>query len=136
MTLQFRQNWNQVAPAFAHAGDAPMIPLLNPDEASIRDAFHEAFNFGGFTDDRVIRMFTAALSNRGAIVSVRAGAHQIEDLPGGGFQLHIGTLFEGTNFHLNVGQTDRGTLYITTVSWGAPHTPDYGVAQRGGTPPL
>jgi hypothetical protein len=84
----------------------------------------------------VLRTLEAANSNRGAIVSVRAGAHQIEDNPGGGFRLHVGTLFEGVNFHLNVGQTDMGTLYVTSVSWGAPGTPAHGSDNRTGTPAL
>jgi hypothetical protein len=83
--------------------------MLSPDEQSVRDLMHDAHNYGGFHDARVLRMLEAANSNRGAIVSVRAGAHQIEDNPGGGFRLHVGTLFEGVNFHLNVGQTDMGT---------------------------
>ena len=113
-----------------------MIPMLSPDEQSVRDLMHDAYNYGGFHDARVLRMFEAANSARGAIVSVRAGAHQIEDNPGGGFRLHVGTLFEGVNFHLNVGQTETGTLYVTSVSWGAPGTPAHGSDNRAGTPPL
>ena len=135
MTLQFRARWNEVPPNFANGTDAAMIPMLSPNEESVRDVIHDASNYGGFTDARVIRMFTAALSARGAIVSVRAGAHQIEP-EGHGFRLHIGTLFEGVNFHLNLQQTDMGTLYITSVSWGTPDTPAWGIEQRVGTPPL
>src|SRR5258708_27017227 len=123
MTLQFRARWNEVPPAHAAAHDARMISMLRPDEQSVRDLMHDAHNYGGFHDARVLRMLEAANSNRGAIVSVRAGAHQIEDNPGGGFRLHVGTLFEGVNFHLNVGQTDTGTLYVTSVSWGAQASP-------------
>jgi hypothetical protein len=110
--------------------------MLSPDEQSVRDLMHDAHNYGGFHDARVLRMLEAANSNRGAIVSVRAGAHQIEDNPGGAFRLHVGTLFEGVNFHLNVGQTDMGTLYVTSVSRGAPGTPAHGSDNRTGTPPL
>ena len=80
-------------------------------------------------------MLTAALSTKGAIVSVRAGAHQIEP-EGHGFRLHIGTLFEGVNFHLNLQQTDMGTTYLTSVSWGAPNTANWGRDERVGSPPL
>jgi hypothetical protein len=135
MTLQFRARWNQVPPRYADADDAAMIPMLTPDEDSVREVIHDAFNFGRFSDARVIRMFTAALSDRGAIVSVRAGAHQIEP-EGNGFRLHIGTLFEGVNFHLNLQQTNMGTLYINSVSWGAPGTPSAGAEARTGSPPL
>lgn len=136
MTLQFRKNWNQAPPRFANSDDAPMIPMLTPNEDSVRDIIHDAYNYGRFADQRVIRMFEAALSNRGAIVSVREGAHQIEDAGGGGFRLHIGTLFDGVNFHLNIAQTMMGTPYITSVSWGAPNTAQHGVDARVGGPPL
>jgi hypothetical protein len=119
MTLQFRAGWNTVPPAHANADDAAMIPLLNPDETTVRVVMNEAYVNGAFTDARVLRMFAAAASDRGAIVSVRAGAHQLEDLAGGGFRLHIGTLFEGVNFHLNLAQTNRGTMYVTSISWGS-----------------
>jgi hypothetical protein len=136
MTLQFRARWNAVPVAHADAADAPMIPMLSPDEQSVRDLMHEAHNFGRFADARVRRMLDAANSTRGAIVSVRAGAHQIEDTAGGGFRLHVGTLFEGVNFHVNVGQTNMGTLYATSISWGAPGTAAHGSDLRTGSEPL
>jgi hypothetical protein len=55
-------------------------------------------------------MFEAAASPRGEVVSVRAGAHQVEDLGAGGFGLHLGILFRGVNYHLNVQQTNSGHI--------------------------
>jgi hypothetical protein len=135
MTLQFRNNWNVAPPHFAGAPDADIIPILSPDEDSVRVVFHEASINGGFSDARVLRMIAAALNARGPIVSVRSGAHQVEDGATGGFRLHIGTLFEGVNFHLNIAQTMTGRVYITSVSWGAPNTPGYGSDARTGSAP-
>jgi len=136
MTLQFRARWNQTPPAFADAPDAAMISLVTPDEDSVRAAFAEAKLNGGFTDARVLRMFDAALANAGPIVSVRSGAHQIEDTMPGGFRLHIGTLFENTNFHVNIAQSGSGRVFIASISWGAPNTANYGVEPRANPPPL
>jgi hypothetical protein len=135
MTLQFRARWNDVPPGFAGAEDAAMIPLLNPDEDTIRIVLNEAHLNGAWADLVVQQMFAAAASNRGEIVSIRAGAHQVEEPVNGGFQLHIGTLFRGQNYHLNLQQTMRGKMYIASVSRGAPGGPNYFFEARPGAPP-
>ena len=132
MTLDFRKNWNRANAAFA---DAALIPLLNPDEDMIRTVVAEAHLNGAFTDPAIVRMLTAAASPRGPIVSVRAGAHQIEDQGDDGFTMHIGTLFEGVNWHLNIGQASSGRLYVTSISRNAPRSADYFIEARTGAVP-
>jgi len=117
MTLQFRKDWNKGNPRFE---DAVMIPMLNPDEDLIRAVLNEAYLNGNWSDPATVRLFAAASRPTGSIVTIREGAHQIEDQGGSGFRLHIGALFEGVNWHLNVLQTSSGRMYVDSVSRGNP----------------
>lgn len=132
MTLQFRRDWNTGNPRF---DDAVIIPLLNPDEDLVHTVLNEAHLNGDWNDPATQRLFAAAANSRGPIVSIRAGAHQIEDQGGGGFRLHIGALFEGVNWHLNVQQTNTGRMYVNSVSRGNPRGPNYNLEQRTGAVP-
>ncbi|MDF9796092.1 hypothetical protein OKW21_001355 [Catalinimonas alkaloidigena] len=134
MTLQFRKGWNQVAPKFANANDAAMIRLLNPDEALIQTVLNEAHLNGGWTDTATKNLFQCASRSNGPIVSIRAGAHQVEDQENG-FQLHIGALYNNVNWHLNIQQTISGRMYISSVSRGNPREPDYHREERTGPIP-
>jgi hypothetical protein len=121
MTLDFRKGWDSVPKKFESAPDAAMKKLLTVTKEDIEATIYEALQFGGFNNPVVINMLRAGVSKKGQRVgqlTIREGAHQIEDLPTGGYQVHIGTLFENKNFHLNLGQTSLGTVYITSISWG------------------
>ncbi len=135
MPLIFRAGWNQVPAHHANADDAAMIQMLTPDENSVYAVINEANNNGQFITPAVQAMFVRALAINGAQVSVRAGAHQVEP-EGNGFRLHIGTLYLGVNYHLNIQQSNSGVMYISSISWGAPGTPGYGSENRPGPVPL
>jgi hypothetical protein len=132
MTLQFRNNWNVGNLQF---NDAVMIPMLNPDQDFIQTVLNEAYLNGNWNDPATQRLFAAAANPRGPIVAIRAGAHQIENQPGGGFRLHIGALFEGINWHLNIQQTNTGHMYVDSVSRGNPNQPNYNLERRTGAVP-
>ena len=146
-TLNFRANWN-VAPAmYTDPTEVLLHSHLTPNAEAIRDIFHEAVNFGHFRLDpqvpqaphveqvppvphHAIAMMQAGLMNNGPITTIREGSHQIEMLPNGGFQMHLGTLFNGVNYHVNLQQNPAGSPHATSISWGLPGTAAHGALRR------
>jgi hypothetical protein len=116
MKRRFRRSLNQVHPGFPDRDDAPMIQMLNPDEDTVRVVSVEAHRNGAWQAPDAQRLFAAAANPRQSIVTIRAGAHQIEDQGGHGSRFHIGALFEGKNWHLNYQQTPTGRLCITKAA--------------------
>lgn len=129
MGLTFRKNWNLANPNYED--DALIIPMLNPDEDVIKVVLNEAYLNGDWENDKVQRLFATA-ARQGGVVSIRAGAHQIEHQNRGGFRLHIGAKFEGDNWHINVQQTNSGRMYVDSVSRGNPNGGNYYFEERKG----
>lgn len=120
MPLLFKAKWNQVSPRFADRPDVRMTAELDNSEDNIRAIIFEAWYAGGFSTAMIAAMLTQANAEGGAHVVVREGLHQVEDQGehGDGFNLHIGTQYNGVNFHLNVHQNARGRLYVSSISFG------------------
>ncbi|MGC1304352.1 MAG: hypothetical protein WA840_18455 [Caulobacteraceae bacterium] len=138
MPLDWRKNWNVASGKFATAADAPVKGMLTPDEDSVREIIREAAQFGGFNTPQAKGMLDAAIAPKGRQVTVREGAHQIEEGEEG-FSVHIGTKFAVSvetgmlNYHLNLAQTTLGTAYITSISWGSGAA--FGSENRSRSPP-
>lgn len=132
MPLQFRARWNLAPALHADAPDRTMVDGLSNTEPHINAIIFEAQRNGGFMEPIIIAMLNQAVAPAGAQVVIRQGIHQVEDIGqhGDGFNLHIGTGFNGNNFHLNIHQTGSGRLYVSSISYGlngavneARHTP-------------
>jgi hypothetical protein len=95
-----------------------MIAALDNSEDHIRAIIFEAWYAGGFNNPVISAMLTQANAEGGAQVVVREGLHQVEHQGehGDGFNLHIGTLYNANNFHLNVHQNARGRLYVSSIT--------------------